>query len=70
MHLLDYDLYMHWKQFDMLLLDLASKLGFHPLTKASLGCYCYYTIKTATLYNICVLPSYIFGATRWYLANK
>jgi hypothetical protein len=27
---------MHWRQFEMLWLSLASKLGFHPLTKAVL----------------------------------
>jgi hypothetical protein len=36
MHLLDYAVYMHRKQFVMLQLTLASKLGFHPLTKAVL----------------------------------
>jgi hypothetical protein len=36
MHLLEYAFYMHWRQFEMLWLTLASKLGFHPLTKAVL----------------------------------
>jgi hypothetical protein len=35
-HLLDYAFYMYWRQLEMLLLGLASKLGFHPLTEAVL----------------------------------
>jgi hypothetical protein len=31
---LDYAFYMHWRQFEMVWLSLASKLGFHPSTKA------------------------------------
>ena len=37
MHLLEYAFYMPWRQFEMLWLTLASKLGFHPLTKAVLA---------------------------------
>jgi hypothetical protein len=36
MHLLDYAFYMHWRKFEVLWFSLASKLGFHPLTKAVL----------------------------------
>jgi hypothetical protein len=36
MNLLNYAFYMHWRQFEMLWLSLASKLGFHPSTKAIL----------------------------------
>jgi hypothetical protein len=36
MKLLDYAFYMSWRQFEMLPLGLASKLGFQPLTKAVL----------------------------------
>jgi hypothetical protein len=36
MNLLDYAFYMYWRQFEMLPLGLASKLGFQPLTKAVL----------------------------------
>jgi hypothetical protein len=34
--LLEYAFYMHWKQFEILPLGIALKLGFHPLTKAIL----------------------------------
>jgi hypothetical protein len=34
--LLDYALYMYWRQVEMLLLGLASKQGCHPCTKAVL----------------------------------
>jgi hypothetical protein len=34
MHLLDYAFYMHCRQFEMLWLSRALKLGIHPLTKA------------------------------------
>jgi hypothetical protein len=37
MHLLDYAFYKYWKQFEMLLLGLASKLGLHPLAIAHLS---------------------------------
>jgi hypothetical protein len=37
MHLLDYDVYMYWKQFEMLWLSLASKLGLHPVAIAHLS---------------------------------
>jgi hypothetical protein len=36
MHSLDYAFYVYWKQFEMLWLGLASKLGFYTLTKAVL----------------------------------
>jgi hypothetical protein len=37
MHLLDYSLYiMYCRQFEMLPFGIASKLGFHPFTKAIL----------------------------------
>jgi hypothetical protein len=37
MHLLDYAFYiMNWRQFEMLPLGIASKLGLHPSTKAIL----------------------------------
>jgi hypothetical protein len=48
MHLLDYVSYMYWRQFEMLPIGLALKLGFHPLTEASFGQYFYYSTKTAT----------------------
>ncbi len=34
MNLLDYAVNMHWKQVEMLQLNLASKIGFHSLTQA------------------------------------
>jgi hypothetical protein len=34
--LFDYAFYVYWRQFDLLLLSLASKLGCHPCTKAVL----------------------------------
>jgi hypothetical protein len=34
--LVGYAFYMYWRQFEMLWMNLASKLGFHPLTKAVL----------------------------------
>jgi hypothetical protein len=34
MHFLDYAVYMYWKQFEMLWLSLASKLGLHPVAIA------------------------------------
>jgi hypothetical protein len=33
-YLLDYALCMYWKQFEMLLLGLALKLGLHPVAIA------------------------------------
>jgi hypothetical protein len=37
MHLLDYAFYMYWRQFEMLPLGLASKLGLHPVGVAYLS---------------------------------
>jgi hypothetical protein len=36
MNLLDHVFNMYWRQFEMLPLGLALKLGFYPLTKAVL----------------------------------
>jgi hypothetical protein len=36
-HLLDYAVYIYWKQFEMVWLGLASKLGLHPVAIAHLS---------------------------------
>jgi hypothetical protein len=37
MYLLDYAIYMYWKQFEILLLGLALKLGLNPVAIAHLS---------------------------------
>ena len=37
MHLLDYAFYVYWKQFEILPLGLASKLGLYPVAIAHLS---------------------------------